>query len=125
MPHLNFKNALSALQTQLNNVNFFNSFTGLLLNEIIYDFKVKKEISALKSQLTLNLILNDAWPGDFDRSGMVRATRMPLSIAAKIYVDIGEKDLEKRMINDCSGERREMVMNEYPSHEFFKSISIR
>lgn len=42
--------------------------------------------------------LNRCWPAEFDVQGMVRATRMPLRIAAKVYVNVGETDFQGQTI---------------------------
>lgn len=43
--------------------------------------------------------LNKNWPADFDREGMIRATRMPLGYAAKMWVNVGDTDVEGRVVS--------------------------
>ena len=38
--------------------------------------------------------LTQLWPAEFEKNGMVRSTRVPLGNAAKVWVNIGEKDLQ-------------------------------
>ncbi|KAG7007187.1 hypothetical protein G7Y79_00011g030850 [Physcia stellaris] len=42
--------------------------------------------------------LNDSFPADFDKQGMVRATRVPLGNAAKVWKEKGDKDIDDREI---------------------------
>lgn len=59
----------------------------------IDDLTISRVISKMKaSQLHKN------WPADLDRHGMVRATRMPLGLAAKVWVDIGDVDVHGQVI---------------------------
>ncbi len=43
-------------------------------------------------------ILFQAWPAEFDHNGMIRATRIPLGHAAKSWRQVGEMDIEGRVI---------------------------
>ena len=43
--------------------------------------------------------LTHAWPADIDQLGMVRATRVPLGIAAKVFVEAGQKDITGLQVN--------------------------
>ena len=44
-------------------------------------------------------ILHKNWPADFDREGMIRATRMPLGYAAKMWVEVGDTDAEGKVVS--------------------------
>lgn len=37
--------------------------------------------------------LNKNWPAEFDVRGMIRATRVPMGAAAKVWVDVGAIDV--------------------------------
>lgn len=52
------------------------------------DFTISKVIVAATAKR-----LNQFWPADFDKMGMIRATRMPLGVAAKVFVNVGDVDL--------------------------------
>lgn len=82
--------------------------------------------------------LNSCWPAEFDVLGMVRATRMPLGIAAKRYCAVGDIDLDGNQIGVgeegwfyywwqgihllCSKEGMEADLYSIrPSHEAFKA----
>ena len=39
-------------------------------------------------------VLNQNWPAEFDTKGMVRASRVPLGRAAKVWITAGQKDLD-------------------------------
>lgn len=43
-------------------------------------------------------LLNKSWPAEFDMEGMIRATRMPLGYAAKIWVRVGDVDVDGQRI---------------------------
>ena len=51
----------------------------------------------LKSSLT-NKEINGHWPAEFDRNGMVRATRVPLGRGAKKEVQVGHVDVNGRVV---------------------------
>lgn len=44
-------------------------------------------------------ILHRNWPADLDTAGMIRATRMPLGDAAKMWVNIGDTDVEGKVVS--------------------------
>ena len=50
----------------------------------LYEWKIKA------------VVLHESFPADFDRQGMVRATRVPLGNVAKVWKQKGEKDIENR-----------------------------
>lgn len=43
-------------------------------------------------------ILHEAWPAEFDHNGMIRATRIPLGHAAKLWRSVGERDVDGKVI---------------------------
>ena len=59
------------------------------------DLTISKLISVKKPKF-----LNDNWPAEFDRAGMIRATRIPMGIAAKIWANAGDEDVEGRVITN-------------------------
>ena len=44
--------------------------------------------------------LNRSWPAEFDQQGMVRATRIPLGLAAKMWVKAGKVDLDGKIVEE-------------------------
>lgn len=57
-------------------------------------------ISTLLSVKKKAKFLNNHWPAEFDRAGMIRATRAPMGIAAKIWANAGDEDAEGRIITN-------------------------
>ena len=43
-------------------------------------------------------VLHQSWPAEFDHNGMIRATRMPLGHAAKRWRQVGESDIDGKVI---------------------------
>ena len=44
--------------------------------------------------------LNEFWPAEFDRKGMIRAERVPLGDAAKMHVHEGEIDVDGKIVEE-------------------------
>lgn len=47
-----------------------------------------------KKQLTTN------WQGEFDKNGMTRASRVPLGHAAKAYKNVGDRDIDGKVLRE-------------------------
>ncbi|MCJ1307521.1 hypothetical protein MMC25_001167 [Agyrium rufum] len=45
----------------------------------------------LQSTVVSKQALKTYWPGEFDRTGFPRSTRMPLGLAAKVWANVGDK----------------------------------
>ncbi len=61
----------------------------------IDDLTISKVIGNL-TQITLHR----HWPADLDMRGMIRARRVPLGRAAKMWVDAGTKDIDDMVVNE-------------------------
>lgn len=63
--------------------------TGVRLD----DLTISRVIELFKAS-----ILHKNWPADFDKNGMVRATRVPLGHAAKVWIEEGEQDVDGEVV---------------------------
>jgi len=59
----------------------------------IDDLTISRVINTMKASA-----LHRNWPADLNKAGMIRATRVPLGHAAKIYMKEGEVDIDEKVV---------------------------
>lgn len=84
--------------------NRYNHYK-LYINPFLKTIDDIPEIGVRLDDLTISRVLGSlgralhrAWPADFDQQGMIRATRIPLGLAAKIWVKAGAVDVDGELI---------------------------
>lgn len=70
-----------------------------------FEAKVPKEGVRLDDRTVAIALLTQSkkalasnWPADFDKAGMVRATRVPLGHAYKLLMKVGDKDIDGKVL---------------------------
>lgn len=76
----------------------------LYIKPSIKDVKNIPKVGVVPDDLTVSKLFDHfaamqrgrSWPADFDRNGILRATRTPKGLAAKVFINEGDMDKERR-----------------------------
>lgn len=104
---INAPNAIAAYEGPFTKYADYDSYE-LYINPNLTDVNAVPTSGVRIDDLTISRVLLhfkaaklcENWPADFDKQGMVRASRVPLGLAAKMWVDVGATDVNGNVVGE-------------------------